>query len=110
MPSQNGLIEASTSQDSRVRLGFPKKCLDGSYSNDPSQMRQIASEYYDNLLKAQPFSTNDLSKRDIIWSRIQHRVYAPRKESRFNLHDSQIQWLVRGASALEANYFVEHYL
>ena len=28
------------------------KCLDGSYTNDPSQMRQIASEYYDNLLKA----------------------------------------------------------
>ena len=37
-------------------------------------MRQIASEYYDNLLKAQSFFSDDLSKRDIIWSRIQHRV------------------------------------
>ena len=43
-------------------------------------MRQIASEYYDNLLKAQSFSTDDLSKRDIIWSRIQHRVYVQLSE------------------------------
>ena len=50
------------------------KCTDGSYTKDPNQMRQIASEYYDNLLKAQSFSTDDLSKRDIIWSRIQHTL------------------------------------
>ena len=50
------------------------KCPDGSFTNDASQMRQIASEYYDNLLKAQSFSIGDLAKRDIIWSRIQHKV------------------------------------
>ena len=55
---------------------FHLKCPDGSYTNDPRQMRQIASEYYENLLKAQSFSTDDLDKRDIIWSRIQRRVSA----------------------------------
>ena len=50
------------------------KCHDGSYTTDPSQMRQIASNYYENLLKARPFSRDDLFKRDIVWSRIQSRV------------------------------------
>ena len=35
---------------------------------------KIASNYYENLLKARPFSRDDLFKRDIIWSRIQHIV------------------------------------
>ena len=38
------------------------KCTDGSYTTDPSQMRQIASNYYENLLKARPFSRDDLFK------------------------------------------------
>ena len=37
-------------------------------------MRQIASNYYENLLKARSFSRDDLFKRDIVWSRIQSRV------------------------------------
>ena len=50
------------------------RCPDGSYTTDPSQMRQIASDYYEALLKARPFSEADMVKRDIIWSRVQNRV------------------------------------
>ena len=53
---------------------FRLKCPDGSYTNDPSKMCHIASEYYDNLLTAHSFSSDDWFKRDIIWSRIQHIV------------------------------------
>ena len=51
------------------------KCQDGSYTTDSSQMRQIASDYYETLLKARSFSEDDLIKRDIIWSKIHNRVY-----------------------------------
>ena len=50
------------------------KCLDGSYTTDSNQMRQIASDYYETLLKARFFSGDDLLKRDIIWSGIHKRV------------------------------------
>ena len=50
------------------------KCQDGSYTTDSSQMREIASHYYETLLKARSFSEDDLIKRDIIWSKIQNRV------------------------------------
>ena len=38
------------------------KCHDSSYITDTSRMRQIASNYYENLLKARPFSRDDLFK------------------------------------------------
>ena len=50
------------------------KCQDGSYTTDSNQMRQIASDYYETLLKARSFSEDDLIKRDIIWSKIHKRV------------------------------------
>ena len=50
------------------------KCLDDSYTTNPSQMRQIASNYYETMLKARSFSKNDFFERDIIWSRIHYRV------------------------------------
>ena len=50
------------------------KCPDGSYTTDPNQMRQIASDYYETLFKATSFAGDDLVKRDTIWSRIRKRV------------------------------------
>mgnify|MGYP006973869917 FL=1 len=50
------------------------KCHDGSYTTDPSEMRQITFDYYETLLKARSFSENDFFKRQIIWSRIHNRV------------------------------------
>ena len=38
-------------------------------------MRQIASNYYENLLKAISFSRYDLFKQDVVWSTIQSRVF-----------------------------------
>ena len=37
-------------------------------------LRQITSNYYENLLKVESFSRDDLFKRDIVWSRIPNRV------------------------------------
>ena len=50
------------------------KCLDGSYTTDSNQMRHVASDYYETLLKARFFFGDDLLKRDIIWSGIHKRV------------------------------------
>ena len=50
------------------------KCPEGSYTTDPSQMRQITSDYYETLLKARSFFENDLFKRGVIWSSIHNRV------------------------------------
>lgn len=57
------------------------KCPNGSYTTDLSQMRQVAFDYYDNFfLKSRSFSKDDLFKRNIIWSRIQNRVFVQLSE------------------------------
>ena len=70
------------------------KNLDGSLTTSPEEMRQIASEFYQELLSADPLSEEILQSRDKIWSRIQPRVTEGMREALkapltlFELHET----------------------
>ena len=50
------------------------KRLDGSYTSDESEMRNIVSDYYQQLLSAESFSEDALYKRQVVLATIQQKV------------------------------------
>ena len=50
------------------------KRLDGSYTTDDSEMRDIATTYYHQLLSAKSFSEEDLNKRQLVLETTQQKV------------------------------------
>ena len=50
------------------------KQLDGSYTSDGSEMRSIVSDYYQNLLSAESFTTDDFYKQQVILAIIEQKV------------------------------------
>ena len=50
------------------------KRLDGSYTTDDSEMRDIATTYYHQLLSAKSFLEEDINKRQLVLETIQQKV------------------------------------
>ena len=50
------------------------KRLDGSYTTDDLEMRDIATTYYHQLLYAKSFSEEDLNKRQLVLETVQQKV------------------------------------
>ena len=48
--------------------------VDGSFTSDMVEMRDIASSFYSHLLTTTPISRNNLIKRDLVWASVSNRV------------------------------------
>ena len=50
------------------------KRLDGSYTSDGSEMRSIVSDYYQNLLSVESFTTDNFYKQQVVLATIEQKV------------------------------------
>ena len=48
--------------------------VDGSFTSNVIEMRDITSSFYSHLLTAVPISSNNVIKRDVVWVSVSNRV------------------------------------